>query len=367
MARIVVIDDEVRLLRTIRRILETAGHEVLAGTRWDEVEQHLKPRNFDVLLSDILLPGISGVEILQMVAKRGCDGPVILMTGEPNVESASEAVRLGAYDYLAKPVSKSQLLDAVTRATRHVDLIREKVRAEESERNLLENLAQIGENAAMLAHEIKSPVSSVNLALRAVADQLGADQRQVVEELLSKMQRLETTLLRMLQFVKPLQGKLEAISVRDLFEGLERHLDADLAAVPLEYEVVPEGLQFGGDSQLMDQLLGNLVRNAAKALLEADDGSSREPRVLLRAVREDSGVRLSVEDSGPGIPRESWDEVFRPFFSKSGGGTGLGLAICKKIADAHGAEIRVGESALGGASFVIKLPANQAHQSGSAS
>jgi DNA-binding NtrC family response regulator len=75
MARIVLVDDEVRLLRTIRRILEAAGHEVMAGTRWNEVEQYLQPERFDVLLSDILLPGASGIEILQRSSNAAATRP----------------------------------------------------------------------------------------------------------------------------------------------------------------------------------------------------------------------------------------------------------------------------------------------------
>jgi signal transduction histidine kinase len=282
---------------------------------------------------------------------------VILMTGEPNVESASEAVRLGAYDYLSKPVSKPRLLDTITRATRHVELLREKLRAEESERRLLENLAQIGENSAMLAHEIKSPVSSVNLALRAVADQLGEDHQAVLGELFSKMQRLEKTLLRMLQFVKPMQGQREPVRLATLFGGLGRHLDGELADVPFDWKLEPESLRVFGDPQLLDQLLGNLVRNAAKALLEHAQERDLVPQVRLHAELDAQGrCLLRVEDNGPGIPRESWKDVFRPFFSKSEGGTGLGLAICKKIADVHGAAIELGESSLGGAEFLITLP-----------
>jgi len=88
------------------------------------VDGLLQPGGFDVLVTDLILQSTPGIEILRRVRARGCDEPVILMTGEPSAETAAEALRLWAFDYLSKPVTKVALLTVVARALRYVDLIR---------------------------------------------------------------------------------------------------------------------------------------------------------------------------------------------------------------------------------------------------
>lgn len=121
MARIVLIDDEARLLQTLARFLEQQGHEVVRGGSFHAVEEHLRPGRFEVLITDIVMPEFDGMKVLREVVEgRQCQEPVILITGEPNLQTASEAVRRGAFDYISKPVTKDKLLEAVSRGLRHV-------------------------------------------------------------------------------------------------------------------------------------------------------------------------------------------------------------------------------------------------------
>ncbi len=102
MARIVVIDDEQRLLQTLARFLEQQGHEVVTATEFAAVSEQLYPGRFEVLITDIVMPGFDGMQVLrEVVETRGCQEPVILITGEPNLETAAEAVRRGAFDYIS--------------------------------------------------------------------------------------------------------------------------------------------------------------------------------------------------------------------------------------------------------------------------
>jgi ActR/RegA family two-component response regulator len=123
----VLIDDEARLLRTLERFLTADGHTVHTAGELATVDAMLRPGAFDVLITDLVLQGASGIDIVRAVRTRGCDEPIILMTGEPSAESAAEAVRLDAFDYLAKPVTKFALLAVVARAVRYVGMIRDPI------------------------------------------------------------------------------------------------------------------------------------------------------------------------------------------------------------------------------------------------
>lgn len=173
MGRIVLLDDEPRLLRTLQRILELDGHEVVAAENFDAVDSRLVPGGYDLLITDIVMPGATGVEVLQRLVERGCREPVVLVTGEPNVETAAEAVRLGAFDYLSKPVTKPDLLAVVARALRHVQLLRERNAARRAEDVATHALSRILERCGPehVAGELAGDIARI---ARQALDDLGS-------------------------------------------------------------------------------------------------------------------------------------------------------------------------------------------------
>lgn len=129
MARILVVDDERSLRRTFALFLRDDGHDVETAEDVDQALATLEqageragrdgePGQFDVVVSDIILPRRSGVSLMEAIAERWPDIKVILVTGEPTVETAASAVRSGAYDYISKPVSSSKIRKVVASAAR---------------------------------------------------------------------------------------------------------------------------------------------------------------------------------------------------------------------------------------------------------
>jgi DNA-binding NtrC family response regulator len=134
MASILVVDDERSIRVTVGEFLRTSGYQVQTVEDALLAEATLKERAFDVVLTDIVLPGMSGVELLRRVRTLAPETLVLIMTGEPTIETAVETVRAGAYDYLAKPVSKAALLGAIGRAVQVKELQDAKRRLEASNR-----------------------------------------------------------------------------------------------------------------------------------------------------------------------------------------------------------------------------------------
>jgi DNA-binding NtrC family response regulator len=128
MAKILVIDDEESLRYSIRYFLEEAGHEVSIARNYEEASACDSETNFDLVISDILLEGKTGIDFLREHSAKERNCPVVLMTGYPNLDSASEAIRLGAFDYLAKPVEPEALLRVTNRALQHKKAADEKDR-----------------------------------------------------------------------------------------------------------------------------------------------------------------------------------------------------------------------------------------------
>ena len=224
--------------------------------------------------------------------------------------------------------------------------------AQRQETAMLRALAAIGEQAAVLAHEIKNPITAVNLALRAVADQIGEDQAAILEDLVSRMRRLEELMRRTLSFAKPLELRREVLEVHKLFEDTIAHVRTELSKGGADVQARPAAarVSLAGDAHHLEEVLANLIRNAVEA-------KGIGAHITLSAEQDGTGwVRLLVDDDGPGVPRDLRPNLFKPFTTTKRKGTGLGLAICKKIVEEHGGSITIEDAPTGGARFVLRFP-----------
>lgn len=117
-ATILLVDDDDLLLRALTRVLERPGHRVLPCTDASKALLHLEQGDVDLVISDIMMPGWSGIDLLRQIRRINLDIPVILMTGAPDLKTAMSAVELGALSYLPKPVDVATLSSTVERAVR---------------------------------------------------------------------------------------------------------------------------------------------------------------------------------------------------------------------------------------------------------
>lgn len=141
---ILVVDDEESLRNTFQFFLKHQGYEpVITAASFREAVQEIGQRTFDLIISDIVLEGHSGIDFLKKVREMGIDCPVVMVTGYPNVETAADAVRLGAFDYIPKPVEKETLLKTARLALqqRHLEMEKQKAELErERYRSFLETV-----------------------------------------------------------------------------------------------------------------------------------------------------------------------------------------------------------------------------------
>lgn len=141
---VLIIDDEASLRNTFRIFLERAGYRpIVTAATFEEAVQAVATRMFDLIICDIVLENFSGIDLFKRFRQLGVACPVVIVTGYPHVETASEAVRLGAFDYLAKPVEKETLLKTARLATAHYRLEKENIRADFARRQYRQFLETI--------------------------------------------------------------------------------------------------------------------------------------------------------------------------------------------------------------------------------
>ena len=284
------------------------------------------------------------------------------------------AGRVGAGDLTARVRT---LGDAVDPAARAFNQMVEELSIAKERVDYLQRLAGWQDMARRLAHEIKNPLTPIQLAVQEVARRYSGDDdrfkraletaREVVEEEVATLRRLVTAFSEFARLpeVKTAPGDLAEFA-RDM-ESSRQFLDEAAGeaakAVTVSFEVDASPIPVMIDRIMLRRAFENLVRNAAQAL------GARGGHVWVRAERRRVTVSaegaapeevdqawLVVEDDGPGIPKEHQLKVFDPYFTTKSEGTGLGLAIVRKIAIDHSGDVGLEDRPGGGARFVLALP-----------
>lgn len=214
-----------------------------------------------------------------------------------------------------------------------------------------EHLAEIGQLAASLAHEIKNPLAGISGAIQIIGESLDSKNpyKSIIRDILGQIGRLDATVKDLLLYARPSPPTRKEVRLAQLVArtvGLVREEPA-LRDVQVRFHGPDQAVE--ADEGQLEQLLLNLILNAAHA-------SSKGGTIDIRADVRGARLALEVSDRGIGMPPHVLDRALEPFFTTKAKGTGLGLAICRRIAEAHGGSIRI-ESAPGqGTSVCVELP-----------
>jgi two-component system sensor histidine kinase/response regulator len=346
---VLIVDDFPDALALYEAVLADDGHRVRTAQSGVDALRKVDEREPELVLLDVSMPGLDGVEVLRRLRARRGGGPsVIMLTAARREPHAIEAgLKEGADAYLTKPIDSRELLARVRAALETFRLKR-----------LLES--QRRDHIAMLVHDLRHPLSSLGLIAEVLeSEDLPADDRHTA---VMQIRGMCTEMTRLVDGVLA-ASRLEAgvFTVEPRTVKVRAFLEPMLAVftpVAARRRVVLEfdgslDLQVRADPQKLRQALDNLVANALKF-------TPRGGRVRVKVWREGEHVSLEIADTGPGIPAAERDSVFDRYKQglrgRAAGGAGLGLAIARGIAEAHLGTISVSTGDLGGAAFRIVLP-----------
>ena len=236
----------------------------------------------------------------------------------------------------------------------YAERIREMERsAVEEKLTRAEHLAQIGQLAASLAHEIKNPLAGISGAIQIIREGMAESDphRGIIAEILTQIRRLDEAVKDLLVYARPNPPKLREFDLNEAVRSVLTVLREEpaLQGVYVVCEPGQEVVRVAADRAQIEQLIMNLVINAAQATPEG--GIVR----LAVLVDDDCGI-LTVEDAGEGMEDEVIERAFEPFFTTKAKGTGLGLPICRRIVEAHAGNIELISLAGEGTRAVVSLP-----------
>ncbi len=216
-----------------------------------------------------------------------------------------------------------------------------------------ERLATLGELAAGAAHEIRNPLTSIRSTIQYLRPDFeeGSEKAVLVDELLGEVDRINGIIAGLLSFARPAPPLFEEVDVLSLLRQVGRLIDSAARSQGVEF-VLPEAEgKARGDPDQLKQVFLNLCMNALQAMPEGG-------RLSLGVVRSDHTLRVSVEDTGNGIPADDLELVFDPFFTTREEGTGLGLAVCYGIVSRHDGRIDIESRPGAGTTVHVRLPSD---------
>jgi C4-dicarboxylate-specific signal transduction histidine kinase len=244
----------------------------------------------------------------------------------------------------------------------------ERLRAQaERNRSEMERLAVVGKLAAGVAHEVNNPLAYVKSNLGFLEEELREaspdveELRRVLEETRQGVQRIQQIVSDLRRFSRDTAEAEEPCAVAEAVAEAQRLASVRLRSLgEVVTEVTPALTRVRVSQRHLVQVLVNLLLNAADALEMAEP--RRPARVVVRAHPAPQGVRLEVEDNGPGIPDTVLPRLFEPFFTTKppGKGTGLGLALCREYVARAGGTLTAENRPEGGARFTLHLPSTSA-------
>jgi len=361
-AAILVIDDEEAIRDSCCQVLTKAGYRTQTAEEGNVGLQKITEMKPDLVLVDLKMPGMSGMELLEKIAMIDPSIISIVITGYATIESAVEAMKRNAYDFLPKPFTPDQLRIVIKRGLERRRLVVESERLRREKEIMRENFV------TLVSHQLRSPLASVRQYFGVIREGFVGDvtdkQKQIIEKASKYLDDLMQLINDWLDMSRIDSGriaqKFEPVAIEPVLSEV-----LELATPLAEAGKIAIDLHLGhgisavcGDRESLKQAIANLVSNAINYTPEGGT-------VVISTREQGNDLVVDISDTGIGISRDDLPFIFEEFFRVKSSqtlhvtGSGLGLPITKRIIDAHNGHIQV-DSELGkGTTFSILLPKAQ--------
>jgi signal transduction histidine kinase len=398
---ILVVDDENSIRKLVERTLNPAGFQTQTASNGRQALKYLKETSFDVVISDISMPEMTGIELTkEIVNKYSAD--VILMTGETTQYHYDEMIGIGASDFVQKPFSPEELISRTNRVLRERRLKEEQIYFH-NKLAQAQKMEAMGQLSAGLAHEINTPIQYINDNTLFLKD-IFSDLDVTIEKFMCLFQTVKTGSIDTImveqietaldesdldygrkEIPQAIDQAIEGIDrIKNIIQamkvfshpGKEEHILTDLNQcmqnaitisknewkyiADVEADLDPDLPKTRCNPGEINQVFLNLLVNASHAISDKVNSLSGDKgKITIRTYAKKNWVEISISDTGTGIPETVKSKVFDPFFTtkEPGKGTGQGLAISRSIVeDRHHGKISIETCEGKGTTFIIGLP-----------
>ncbi|MBI2119794.1 MAG: response regulator [Elusimicrobia bacterium] len=377
-ARILLLDDDRNILHFLLRALFKQGFTVQAVDQPTKALDLLARNRFDLVITDLKMPEMDGIVFLKRIKESSPTTEVILMTAFATVETALEAMKLGAFDFLVKPFNLEELTQAVQRALRYLST--------RNDLNQFKDLDRIkNEFLSNVTHELRSPLTSIKASSKLLLEEFkskGMDvPLHIVLQMLSMIDKNSNKMIGLVDdLLDTFRYQTNKITLNNMPFSVEK-----LIAKCVEEFLLPcqeRGLTLSchiegalpnltADPIEIKQAILNLLGNSMKftpeggkiiigAQFKNQHGNGEEKSA--EGIEKKEMIEIFVEDTGIGVPEEEQEKIFEKFYQVDGSirrkqnGIGLGLSLTKSIVEAHHGKIKLESSPGKGSIFYMQFP-----------
>jgi two-component system, sensor histidine kinase len=376
--QILLVDDEDSVRGVWQRYLERWGYAYDLAASGQEGLELARRVGYQIVVTDLAMPDLSGQALLRTLKQEQPELAIIVVTGHGTVEVAVQIMKAGAYDFITKPINFVHAELVIKNCLEQLEAQRETRRLQRLTADL-ETLNDLKEKfIAITNHELRTPVGVIRNVAELLEQEVdgSSEQRQLVDMLSRSSAQLAEIVAQMHELSHAKSDKLQLQLSRFGLAGLCQEVVAECWLTLQKRRLhltwsIPDELSVTADRVKLKKVLRELVQNAIK--FTPDEGS-----IAIEAHRDgDSRLRLSVTDSGVGIPKESLDRIFELFYEVGdalhhhssaadflGGGMGVGLSIVNDIVSAHQGSVDVASTIGKGSVFTVTLPLGGAADAG---
>ncbi|MBN2381606.1 hybrid sensor histidine kinase/response regulator [bacterium] len=392
---ILFVDDDPALLQSLGTVLQSFGYEVLCIQEGDPIADIIQKREFDLVLTDLKMKEMDGLEVLRIVKLYQSRTPVVIITGYASLLSAIEAIHEGAYDYLIKPCNIKEMKMSIERGIqqKRIQIERDQYYQELQTKNAelqdaistqVQLHQQLKESesfretiVSMFTHDLFNPVTSINGFLHVLLNDPSQKDNQELRQYLKIIQRnvkkIELLANTFQAFYK-IQAQQYELNHRlvDFCELVKETIrNAEVFGfdknIQLHVKYMDNPVMIHGDPFELERVLTNILYNAIKfspqnGVIECSLGVEQSGHTVNQPDLDPDTdyIVLSVKDYGIGIGQSDLDRLFEKFYRASNAhkykGSGIGLYISKFVIDLHKGKITVKSSIGQGSEFRVYLP-----------
>lgn len=354
-SKILIVDDEPANIFVLEGFLLANRFKVTTASSGLEALRLMKQELPDLIMLDIMMPGMSGIEVLQTIVNDSevSDIPVLMVSAKSEAEDIEGALNIGAVDYIPKPFNDVELLARVRaslRLKKQKDALKEMI---ESKNNFIR----------IVSHDLRTPFSSISgfadilLNDEELKRKMTSEHKEFLQYIIETSHYLISYFNKLLNWSKYEAGKIELkigiVKISKLIDTTQMIFQKNMEDKKIAFiRDVPEDIIINADDTYFNQVINNIVSNAIKY-------TPNGGQITLKAFKEADNTIIEIADSGEGISGQTPEQLFeKPYHRSTVGtmnekGTGLGLFICKKIIDAHGFGITFRSMPGQGTTFVI--------------
>ncbi len=371
---ILLVDDEAGIRKVLGISLQDSGYDVHTAENAKEALRLFEEIAPPIVLTDIKMPDMDGIELLRRIKKINPDTEVIMFTGHGDMGLAIKSLKNDATDFVTKPINDEVLDIALKRARERISMRHrlreytenlERLVAEKAQKLIeAERMAAVGQTVTELSHAIKSIANGLKGSIFVLGKGIELDNKQYLQEgwkmVEGNVEKIKNLSLDLLNYGKygdvqftvgdanaPVVEVVQLLESRATAQGIALKAELSDKLAPVRFD--PEGIH---------RCLLNLVTNAIDACGE-DDAPGKTVTVRTQKP-ENWAVEYQVIDTGSGMTKDVQDKIFQSFFSTKGTrGTGIGLMMTKRIVDQHQGIIEVTSEKAAGSTIRIKLPSHE--------